>query len=105
FCKPSPTTHTTPLSLHDALPISQGARSTHDKMRLYIVRLKHLPGEGDGVLLAEFLARADVDIDLAVLGPGVQADMALSDDHKAGDRKSTRLNSSHSQISYAVFCF
>src|SRR5205085_9413234 len=24
--------------------------------------------------------------------------------HAAGDRKSTRLNSSHSQISYAVFC-
>src|SRR3989475_6784355 len=24
---------------------------------------------------------------------------------RAGDRKSTRLNSSHSQISYAVFCF
>src|SRR2546430_11113015 len=24
--------------------------------------------------------------------------------HPAGDRKSTRLNSSHSQISYAVFC-
>src|SRR2546430_12583563 len=24
--------------------------------------------------------------------------------HVAGDRKSTRLNSSHSQISYAVFC-
>src|SRR5688572_31009808 len=25
-------------------------------------------------------------------------------DHLQGDRKSTRLNSSHSQISYAVFC-
>src|SRR2546430_4108811 len=25
-------------------------------------------------------------------------------DHLRGDRKSTRLNSSHSQISYAVFC-
>src|SRR5688572_31102262 len=25
-------------------------------------------------------------------------------DENAGDRKSTRLNSSHSQISYAVFC-
>src|SRR2546428_4724791 len=25
-------------------------------------------------------------------------------DHLAGDRKSTRLNSSHDQISYAVFC-
>src|SRR2546427_3796603 len=24
--------------------------------------------------------------------------------HAGGDRKSTRLNSSHSQISYAVFC-
>src|SRR2546430_7622584 len=24
--------------------------------------------------------------------------------NRAGDRKSTRLNSSHSQISYAVFC-
>src|SRR5688572_31575845 len=24
--------------------------------------------------------------------------------HESGDRKSTRLNSSHSQISYAVFC-
>src|SRR2546430_7434930 len=24
--------------------------------------------------------------------------------HSGGDRKSTRLNSSHSQISYAVFC-
>src|SRR5438876_8570228 len=26
------------------------------------------------------------------------------DDHLAGDRKSTRLNSSHPSISYAVFC-
>src|SRR2546427_9549157 len=26
------------------------------------------------------------------------------DDAREGDRKSTRLNSSHSQISYAVFC-
>src|SRR2546430_6978017 len=26
------------------------------------------------------------------------------DEHLVGDRKSTRLNSSHSQISYAVFC-
>src|SRR5205085_8728029 len=25
-------------------------------------------------------------------------------EHQRGDRKSTRLNSSHSQISYAVFC-
>src|SRR5215203_6834588 len=30
--------------------------------------------------------------------PGAEADVAL------GDRKSTRLNSSHANISYAVFC-
>src|SRR5688572_32150550 len=32
---------------------------------------------------------------------GPAADVAVRD---GGDRKSTRLNSSHSQISYAVFC-
>src|SRR2546430_5127204 len=30
--------------------------------------------------------------------------MACGFEVRAGDRKSTRLNSSHSQISYAVFC-
>src|SRR4051812_49519904 len=29
---------------------------------------------------------------------------AIRDDHAAADRKSTRLNSSHMSISYAVFC-
>src|SRR2546430_12998681 len=35
-----------------------------------------------------------------------EPDLAVGDDLLAGpqDRKSTRLNSSHSQISYAVFC-
>src|SRR2546430_14046257 len=31
-------------------------------------------------------------------------DVAAGCQHRQGDRKSTRLNSSHSQISYAVFC-
>src|SRR5688572_32745996 len=35
----------------------------------------------------------------------VQGDVAVAEHHAdAVDRKSTRLNSSHSQISYAVFC-
>src|SRR2546430_8549727 len=40
---------------------------------------------------------------LHVIGPAPadHVDVELRDD---GDRKSTRLNSSHSQISYAVFC-
>src|SRR2546430_10255933 len=40
--------------------------------------------------------------------PGLMVDTLLSSTHgirrRARDRKSTRLNSSHSQISYAVFC-
>src|SRR5688572_31050407 len=32
------------------------------------------------------------------------AGISGEDRHTAADRKSTRLNSSHSQISYAVFC-
>src|SRR2546430_11244924 len=36
-------------------------------------------------------------------GDGQAAD-ADGAEHRAEDRKSTRLNSSHSQISYAVFC-
>src|SRR5688572_30866844 len=38
-------------------------------------------------------------------GAGRPRDLAPRDGRpRAGDRKSTRLNSSHSQISYAVFC-
>src|SRR5205085_7839804 len=36
-------------------------------------------------------------------GPIAFVDLALAQ-HAMQDRKSTRLNSSHSQISYAVFC-
>src|SRR2546430_11186170 len=38
-----------------------------------------------------------------VLRKGANGDVALAAELKS-DRKSTRLNSSHSQISYAVFC-
>src|SRR2546430_10384957 len=36
--------------------------------------------------------------------PGPPARARRARGARAGDRKSTRLNSSHSQISYAVFC-
>src|SRR5688572_32343808 len=49
--------------------------------------------------------RADADeVDgLDVRGPG-DASRKQIEDGTGRDRKSTRLNSSHSQISYAVFC-
>src|SRR2546421_6196379 len=63
---------------------------------------------GDGRLL---LADGDVNtlnaggllVDDGVDGEGGLAGLAVADDQLA-DRKSTRLNSSHDQISYAVFC-
>src|SRR3712207_6926975 len=39
--------------------------------------------------------------DQSVLNAGIRADIAVPSN---GDRKSTRLNSSHANISYAVFC-
>src|SRR5688572_32470366 len=36
--------------------------------------------------------------------PDIYVDLDLVSAKGKGDRKSTRLNSSHSQISYAVFC-
>src|SRR5206468_11243278 len=56
-------------------------------------------------------ARADdeVDVDLEVAGADrhlhpVAVAAGLRERPGHGDRKSTRLNSSHDQISYAVFC-
>src|SRR2546427_7625967 len=74
FFNDTATTEIYTLSLHDALPIS-----------IKQVRAFTLKGGG-----------ADYHD---------QSDGHWIDDHIATpDRKSTRLNSSHSQISYAVFC-
>src|SRR5688572_33054798 len=74
------------LSLHDALPICQRRRKGRDSLH-----------------------GAKVSLEAERRGAGFGAVVALSFDHgraegSCEDRKSTRLNSSHSQISYAVFC-
>src|SRR2546427_9529640 len=77
FFNDTATTEIYTLSLHDALPI-------------FVLRAVVVDGDLDVVLLGEpFDAREDRRV-------------RRRDDE--GDRKSTRLNSSHSQISYAVFC-
>src|SRR3712207_8702954 len=53
---------------------------------------------------AEYLS-----VDLSGLLPrrsslDLRAEAAAASDHDLADRKSTRLNSSHANISYAVFC-
>src|SRR5688572_32533101 len=79
FFNDTATTEIYTLSLHDALPIFEQRG-------------------GMGVVLEAVLEDDGGDADgVEPAGDGV----ALLFD---GDRKSTRLNSSHSQISYAVFC-
>src|SRR2546427_5933448 len=50
--------------------------------------------------VADFLGVSNLmEVEVVERGPGSQCRVRLGE-----DRKSTRLNSSHSQISYAVFC-
>src|SRR5205807_9780524 len=84
FHKYAATTQIYTLSLHDALPISAADQR----------------GQPRADALVDDL-RAD-EVDVAVEAAGGD-DLALAGDD-LGDRKSTRLNSSHLVISYAVFC-
>src|SRR3712207_8003012 len=87
FFNDTATTEIYTLSLHDALPILRGAARRDAQVRRG-ARARDRPGRGarDGDL-RPLHGRRD--------GPRGRGD---------GDRKSTRLNSSHANISYAVFC-
>src|SRR3712207_7015305 len=84
FFNDTATTEIYTLSLHDALPIYErlevGELHRHDALRL-----QHELQPGDDVVQVGHVREHVVA------------------DHQV-DRKSTRLNSSHANISYAVFC-
>src|SRR5688572_32093485 len=88
FFNATATTEIYTLSLHVALPI-WNQRAIHDSM----VRISELENRGDALY-------ATVIADL-FRGHGREPVEIMK---WKEDRKSTRLNSSHSQISYAVFC-
>src|SRR5258708_26133556 len=77
FFNDTATTEIYTLSLHDALPICSKKK--------------------DG-------QRADSRVRRVPRPVRSISSQVLSHDHDGGDRKSTRLNSSHQIISYAVFC-
>src|SRR3712207_9131473 len=84
FFNDTATTEIYTLSLHDALPIFRGEQRVGGQVALTLGRA----GEGEhGAVAAQ-----------EVFGGGERLEQ------RAGDRKSTRLNSSHANISYAVFC-
>src|SRR3712207_9282040 len=90
FFNDTATTEIYTLSLHDALPIFLSHRLGESRRRLRIVFVIGAHGvvsvlrRGDGKETAPF-ARIHYLV-------------------RRADRKSTRLNSSHANISYAVFC-
>src|SRR5690554_6971819 len=53
---------------------------------------------------AESAVRAGNDTRVALIAFGTDATHGYERTHRDRDRKSTRLNSSHVRISYAVFC-
>src|SRR2546427_1269182 len=63
-------------------------------------RAEHLDGKADVLDLA-FDGMVDLHAHAAVLAVFTLEGLRIGEQR---DRKSTRLNSSHSQISYAVFC-
>src|SRR3712207_7784931 len=89
FFNDTATTEIYTLSLHDALPISQlqgGAAHLREAQQV----VHQLAGEARRIL------------DVAQEAHAALAEMLLLEFDQ--DRKSTRLNSSHANISYAVFC-
>src|SRR5207245_11586498 len=94
LCQAPSITALLPLSLHDALPISRDGRRPRAPARLPVL---HSFGRGAVGPSTGFLRRLQAHLEpRAALRPVEHCDLS--------DRKSTRLNSSHGSISYAVFC-
>src|SRR3712207_8566725 len=87
FFKDTATTEIYTLSLHDALPISRQDRRRHPLHRNRPDRSQSSSPPTPGAAPASHPRRGGRHRPCA-----------------SGDRKSTRLNSSHANISYAVFC-
>src|SRR3712207_8353317 len=97
FFNDTATTEIYTLSLHDALPIFDDVppRAAEDRLEL----LDDLPVAAHGAVEALQVAVDDED-EVVELLAARHRDRA----QRLRDRKSTRLNSSHANISYAVFC-
>src|SRR5438132_253826 len=100
-----PTTQSFTLSLHDALPISGNLRLPGDKSISHRYAMLAAIAEGT-TRLENYSTGIDCASTLVCLH-GLGVEWQRSQDgvvEICGDRKSTRLNSSHTVISYAVFC-
>src|SRR5207249_11254693 len=101
----APYTELYPLSLHDALPILHLSFDLCDRAAGIETVFDLLLKRYDRDSLRPYGAASEVLEKVASLGrtEDFRREIeALQQQHKAGDRKSTRLNSSHVSIAYAV---
>src|SRR5205807_9098647 len=96
-CTSTPTSVIYTLSLHDALPIyNKGQILSH------ILGIQEMIEQnGDLPVNVDLVIEGEEEIGSANLGKFLSQNREAL---KCKDRKSTRLNSSHLVISYAVFC-
>src|SRR5436305_5239338 len=93
------TCYTYTLSLHDALPISRVDRRAH------FGELQIVSADRDFVDGSRLFALGADDLrEFGGVDLGCQCGWRRRSRRRPADRKSTRLNSSHVRISYAVFC-
>src|SRR3712207_7871870 len=70
----------------------------------YTTLFRSQPGGGEHLLRAEVVQRADLVVRTPLAPVRRRVGEQVVEGGDGGDRKSTRLNSSHANISYAVFC-
>src|SRR5687768_620660 len=86
------------LDMGGEMSMAKSPKSTRDIALRLLARLK----EGDSVSVMQFSERVELLQDWTTETDDVAH--VLKTKLSGGDRKSTRLNSSHGYISYAVFC-
>src|SRR5690606_39980324 len=92
----APTTDIYPLSLHVALPIYLGVNGGTKTAR-YALSLSYLNQKGMFQSSDQFDYETNLRQQRYLINSSIDVEVTK-------DRKSTRLNSSHVKISYAVFC-
>src|SRR5690606_41554153 len=91
--------------LHDALPISRRTRhAMATGLRTRTGAASDTSRQDMPMRLLPSLLTAALALGLAACTAGGDDSASADADADAEDRKSTRLNSSHVKISYAVFC-
>src|SRR5947209_13070870 len=88
------------LSLHDALPISGDAQRAYQSLLVYAPGGQRV-ARYDKMHLFRFMHDEEEYDESRTIRAGSSPQVL---DVPLGDRKSTRLNSSRANISYAVFC-